>query len=198
MKKVALYSRVSTRDQTVIQQMEGLRSYCLKMGYEIVGEYLDEGVSAFKKRRPSYDKLMNDARLRKFDLILVSKLDRFGRSLKELVNAMELLKSYGVGFMSFQEKEFDTTSSVGELMFNIVACFANFERNLISERTKLKLQYLKSQGMVLGRPRKIQPQRILELRGQGLSLRQIGREIGCDRSSVSKSLKQSRAMAVVS
>ena len=190
MKKVAIYSRVSTKDQTVIQQIDVLTAYCSKMGYEIVEVYQDEGLSAFKKNRPAYQRLMNDARQRKFDLILTYKLDRYGRSLKELINAMDLLKSYGVGFMSYMEKEFDTTTSVGALMFNIVACFANFERSLISERTKLKLQYLKSQGMVLGRPRKVDHKKMMDLRAQGLSLSQIGREIGCDRTTVSKAIKQ--------
>jgi len=189
-KKIALYSRASTKDQTLSQQLQVLREYCSKVGYEIAEEYLDEGISAFKKNRPAYLKIMDDARVRKFDLILVWKLDRWGRSLREVVNSMYLLKGYGIGFMSYQEKEFDTTTSVGELMFNIVACFANFERSLISERTRLKLGYLKSLGVKLGRPQKANFTKISELRSRGLSLSEISRETGIHRTTVSKSLKR--------
>lgn len=192
MKKVAIYSRVSTKDQTCEQQMNVLRDYCSRKGYEIFGEYVDEGLSAFKKNRPAYAKILEDARLHKFDFILVFKLDRFGRSLKELLNTMDFLKSCRIGFISYSEKEFDTTTSVGELMFNIVACFANFERSLISERTKLKLQYLKSIGVKLGPPVKVDQKKALELRAAGKSLREIGKELGVHRSSVSKTLKTHR------
>ena len=82
----------------------------------------------------------------------VYKLDRFSRSLKELVNTMDLLKGYGVNFISYSEKDFDTTTATGQLMVHIISAFAQFERDMISERTKLKLNHLKSKGVILGRP----------------------------------------------
>ncbi len=190
MKNVGIYARVSTEDQTSIQQLEALKDYCKKVGYEIVDEYIDEGERALKQNRPQYQRLLEDARRRKIDVILVYKLDRFSRSLKELVNTIALLKEQGVNFISYTEKDFDTTSATGQLMFHIVSAFAQFERDMISERTKLKLNHLKSRGVKLGRPRKACLNRVFELRTQGLSLSQIGREIGCDRSTVSKVLKK--------
>jgi len=188
---VALYARVSTVDQSVEQQLQLLREYCQKSNYVIVGEFIDFGISAFKKRRPKYLELMEQARLRKVDAILVYKLDRWGRSVQEVVSSLENLKSYGVNFISYVEKEFDTTSPTGQLMFHIVTAFAQFERDLISTRTKLRMAYLKSIGVKLGRPKiKASYQTLSELRAKGLSLSQIGKEIGCDRSTVSKTLKR--------
>lgn len=190
MKTVAIYARVSTADQTSAQQLAILREYCSKAGYEIFEEFIDEGESAVKSNRPEYLRLLEAARKRQFNIILVYKLDRFSRSLKELVNTMAVLKQYGVNFISYSEKDFDTTTATGQLMFHIVSAFAQFERDMISERTKLKLHHLRSQGKVLGRPKKANENRVYELRKKGLSLSQIGREIGCDRSTVSKVLKK--------
>ena len=133
---------------------------------------------------------MEDARKHKINVILVYKLDRFSRSLKELVNTIDVLKGYGVNFVSYTEKDFDTTTATGQLMFHIVSAFAQFERDMISERTKLKLRHLKSKGIKLGRPQKAGYEAIFDLRAKGLSLSQIGQEIGCDRSTVSKVLKK--------
>lgn len=190
MKNVGIYARVSTEDQTSVQQLEQLRNYCEKQGLCIFAEYVDEGESALKQNRPQYQRLLEDARRRKIDVVLVYKLDRFSRSLKELVNTIAMLKEQGVNFISYTEKDFDTTSATGQLMFHIVSAFAQFERDMISERTRLKLNHLKSRGIKLGRPQKAGFQRVFDLRSQGLSLSAIGREIGCDKSTISKVLKK--------
>ncbi|HQO57381.1 MAG TPA: recombinase family protein [Candidatus Omnitrophota bacterium] len=189
MKRAGVYARVSTGDQSSIQQIEKLREYCSNAGYQIFSEYIDEGESALKQNRPAYIRLLEDARKRKINVIVVYKLDRFSRSLKELVNTIDLLKEYGVNFISYSEKDFDTTTATGQLMFHVVSAFAQFERDIISERTKLKLQHLKRKGIKLGRPRKASFDDVVKLRDEGLSLNQIGREIGCDKSTVSKLLK---------
>ncbi|MCA9401780.1 MAG: recombinase family protein [Candidatus Omnitrophica bacterium] len=113
MKNIGIYTRVSTSDQTSIQQLDTLRDYCNKVGYKIIDEYIDEGESALKQNRPQYLRLLEDSRRRKIDMVLVYKLDRFSRSVRELVNTMDLLKSYNVDFISFTEKEFDTTTATG-------------------------------------------------------------------------------------
>ncbi|MFI5205457.1 MAG: recombinase family protein [Candidatus Paceibacterales bacterium] len=190
MKNVGIYARVSTEDQTSVQQLEQLRQYCEKQELTVFGEYVDEGESALKQNRPEYQRLLEDARRRKIDTILVYKLDRFSRSLKELVNTIDSLKDFGVDFVSYTEKDFDTTTATGKLMFHIVSAFAQFERDMMSERTKLKLNYLKSKGVKLGRPQKADMVEVFNLRAKGLSLSQIGREVGCDRSTVSKLLKK--------
>ena len=190
MKNVGIYARVSTEDQTSIQQLEQLRDYCEKHNLAVFAEYVDNGESAIKQNRPQYQRLLEDARRRKIDAILVFKLDRFSRSLKELVNTIDILKDYGVDFVSYSEKDFDTTTATGKLMFHVVSAFAQFERDMISERTKLKLNHLKSKGIKLGRPQKADFKRIVALRAEGLSLSQIGRQVGCDKSTVSKALKK--------
>lgn len=190
MKTVGIYARVSTEDQTSVQQLIVLRDYCDKAGYKVIDEYVDDAESAMKQNRPEYIRLLDDARRRKIEVVLVYKLDRFSRSLKELVNTISNLKEYGVNFVSYTEKDFDTTTATGQLMFHIVSAFAQFERDMISERTKLKLNHLKSKGVKLGRPRIKGMESIFILRANGLSLSQISKEIGCDRSTVSKALKK--------
>lgn len=190
MKRAAIYARVSTQDQTSAQQLETLRQYCIKAGYEVTDEYIDDGESALKQNRAQYQRLLEAARTRKIDVIVVYKLDRFSRSVMELVNTMEALKSYGTGFISYSEKDFDTTTATGQLMVHIISAFAQFERDMISERTKLKLNHLKSKGIKLGRPRVTNSGAIFELRAKGLSLSQIAQQVGCDRSTVSKLLKK--------
>ncbi len=190
MKNVGIYARVSTFAQSSVQQIDQLVSYCEKQGLNLYDKYIDEGESALKQNRPEYQRLLEDARRRKIDVILVYKLDRFSRSLKELVNTIDTLKDYGVNFVSYSEKDFDTTTASGQLMFHIVSAFAQFERDMISERTKLKLNHLKSIGVKLGRPQKAGHETVFKLRDEGFSLSQIGKKIGCDRSTISKLLKK--------
>ena len=193
-KRVGIYTRVSTKDQTCIQQLEILRDYCSKAGYQIVDEYVDEGLSAMRSNRPQYLRILDDARKRRVDLILCYKIDRFSRSVKELLNTMDILKDYGCGFMSFMDKSMDTTTSSGRFMFQVLASVGELERSIISERTKLKLNHLKSKGIRLGRPLKANYELVYELRDKGLSLSQIGRQTGVVSSTVSKVLKK-RAVA---
>ena len=189
-KRVGVYSRVSTKDQTCIQQLEILRDYCSKAGYQIVGEYVDEGLSAMKSNRPQYLRILDDARKRKIDLILVYKIDRFSRSVKELLTTMDLLKDWKVDFVSYMDKSMDTTTSSGRFMFQVLASVGELERSIISERTKLKLNHLRSRGVRLGRPLKANYETVYQLRDKGLSLGKIGKELSLDRSSVSKILKK--------
>lgn len=190
MKKVGIYARVSTKDQTVEQQLKELEDYCERSNLTLVKKYIDEGVSAFRKNRPAFNELLEGVRQKKIDIILVYKLDRFGRSLKELIDTMDFLSRHNVEFISYTQKALDTSNPAGKLMFAIFSAVAEFERDLISERTKLKLAYLKDKGVKLGRPQKIKPTEVIKLRQQGLSLGQIAKKIDCDRSTVSKLLKK--------
>jgi len=190
MKSVGIYSRVSKRDQTCDQQLVLLRDFCMKAGYEVKGEYVDEGVSAMRSNRPQYLQILDDARMRKINLIVVYKIDRFSRSVKELLNTMDLLKEYGCDFMSYMDKSMDTTTSTGRFMFQILASVGELERSIISERTRLKLNHLKSKGVKLGRPVKASYEVICQLRNKGLSLGKIGKELSLHRSTVSKVLKK--------
>ena len=193
-KCVGIYARVSTADQTCEQQLKVLREYCSKAGYQVIDEYVDEGISALKSNRPQFLRILDDARKRRIDLILVYKIDRFSRSVKELLHTVDLLKDWSVDFMSYMDKSLDTTTSSGKFMFQVLAAVGELERNIISERTKLKLQHLKNKGVHLGRPVKARMSSVYELKQKGLSLSQIGRELGCHRSACSKALKRRRLL----
>ncbi len=139
--RVVIYIRVSTDEQaidgySIRGQKTQLIEYCRLHGYEIVYIYIDDGYSAKNTKRPQLQQLLEDAKAGKFDAILVYKLDRFSRSVRDLYELLEQLKIYSVGFMSKQEK-FDTTTAIGKLFFGFLAILAEFERDLISERVRM-------------------------------------------------------------
>ena len=172
--RAALYARVSTLNgQHPEMQLAELREYASRRGWEIAGEYVDEGVSGSKESRPELNRLMADARRRQFDIVLVWKIDRFGRSLKHLVNALADLDAYGVAFASLKDN-LDLSTPSGRLMFGIIAAMAEFERSLIQERVKAGLSHARRNGKTLGRPRRIVDiDRISRMRAEGQSLRSI-------------------------
>jgi DNA invertase Pin-like site-specific DNA recombinase len=135
--------------------------------------------------RPQYRKLMVDARARKLDLILVWKLDRMARSLKDLILTLQELSDLGVTFVSLRDN-LDLSTSARRLMLHIVGAFAQFEADVIKERVLAGLAAAKANGTKLGRPARIDSARVLELRRQGYSLSRIAREIGATKSAVSK------------
>ncbi|MCK4826490.1 recombinase family protein [bacterium] len=136
--KVAIYIRVSTEDQakegySLEVQREYLEFFAEREGYEVFKVYCDDGISAYSTRRPALQELLADAKAKAFDLVLVHKIDRFSRNLKDLLMLVDELSSYGVGFKSAAEP-FNTTTSAGKLMFQQLGSFAEFERNRIAER----------------------------------------------------------------
>src|ERR1022692_2272830 len=134
--RVALYARVSTLNgQDPEMQLSELREYASRRGWTITSEYVDQGVSGSKESRPQLNQLVADAHRRRFDAVLVWKIDRFGRSLKHLVNALADLCAYGVAFISFRDN-LDLSTPSGRLMFQIIGAMAEFERSLIQERVK--------------------------------------------------------------
>ena len=144
--RAALYARVSTLNgQHPEMQLAELREYASRRGWEIADEYVDEGVSGSKESRPELNRLMADARQRQFDIVLVWKIDRFGRSLKHLVNALADLDAYGVAFASLKDN-LDLSTPSGRLMFGIIAAMAEFERSLIQERVKAGLHHARRNG----------------------------------------------------
>src|SRR3989338_9015880 len=149
--KVGIYARVSTKEQNVENQMSELTKYCQARNYEIFKVYTEVGVSGSKESRPSFDCLMNDAHKRKFDILLVWKLDRLSRSLKHLLNTLDTLNSLSISFVCYSDN-IDTTTPAGRLMFQMVGAFAEFERSLIRERVKLGLERVRQKGKRLGRP----------------------------------------------
>ena len=153
--RTAVYVRVSTvNGQSPEMQLTELREYVSRRGWEISREYVDHGVSGSKESRPELNRLMADAHTRKFDVVLCWKVDRFGRSLKHLVNALADLDAYGVAFVSLRDN-LDLSTPSGRLMFQIIGAMAEFERSLIQERVRAGLQNARAHGKQLGRPRRI-------------------------------------------
>jgi DNA invertase Pin-like site-specific DNA recombinase len=159
-------------------QIEELRAYCLRRQWDIVGEFIDSGVSGSKESRPALNRLLVDAKRRKFDAVLVYRYDRFARSLRQLVNALAEFDALGIHFVSLHEGV-DTSTPNGRLVFGIFASIAEFERELIRGRVRSGLAAAKARGKRLGRPRvSVDAARIAALRSQGRSWPQIARELG--------------------
>jgi DNA invertase Pin-like site-specific DNA recombinase len=187
--RIAIYARVSTRDQSCDLQLRDLRAYCKARGIEAAREYVDVGQSGAKDSRPELNKLMDDARKRKFDAIVVWRFDRFARSTKHLLLALEEFRSFGMQFISYQEN-IDTSSALGQALFTIVSAVAQLERDLIRERVSAGIRNARANGKKLGRPKSsVDQQEILKLKAQGLSLRQVAAELGVGYGTVRERLK---------
>ncbi len=150
-KKVALYARVSTSDQTPENQLLDLRAMCATRGWTIVEEFVDTGISGAKKDRPHLNRLMEAVRKRRVDGVLVWRFDRFARSLSHLVNTLEEFKERRVSFTSYSEN-IDTGTAQGKMVFGVMATLAEFERDLITERINSGIRRAREQGKHLGRP----------------------------------------------
>lgn len=155
--RVGLYARVSSFDQHPDNQLEELRRYCAARGWDVVGEYVDRGISGAKEARPALLKLSQDAKRRRVDVVVCWRLDRLGRSLKHLITLLDELQALGVGFVSLAEG-IDATTPAGKLQMHILGAIAEFERGRIVERVKAGLSRAKAAGKTLGRPRVIVPQ----------------------------------------
>jgi DNA invertase Pin-like site-specific DNA recombinase len=178
--RVALYARVSTSNgqQDPEMQLRELREYAERRGWQIADVYTDAGVSGSKDSRPALNRLMADAKKRHIDTVLVWKLDRFGRSLRHLVNALAELEALGIAFISLRDN-LDLASPSGRLMFQIIGAMAEFERALIQERVKAGLRNARAKGKRLGRPRVfVSESKIAALRSSGASWRAIALELG--------------------
>ena len=177
--KAAIYARVSTTaNQSVEMQLRDLRELASRRGFEIAGEYCDEGISGAKDSRPALNRMLADAEAGKFNALLVWKLDRLGRSLVHLVRLMEDFRRFGIELVSFSEG-LDFTTTTGKLLFQIISAFAEFERDCIRERVMAGLRNARAKGKRIGRPRKpLDISGITCLREDGLSWREIGEKLG--------------------
>ncbi len=189
--RVALYARVSTTDQSTDSQLLDLRRYVSDRGWTIFKEYCDNGISGTKDNRPALNDLMDDAKKRRFDVVLVWRFDRFARSTKHLILALEDFRNLGIDFVSYQEN-IDTSSPLGSAIFTIISAVAQLERDIIAERVKAGLRRVKENGKRLGRPRAEVPKgEIYRLHSHGLSLRQIATLLNISKSTVARYLTQS-------
>ncbi len=154
MSKVALYARVSTKNngQDTETQLLALREYAKARKLTVFAEYVDVGISGCKYSRPALNQLMADARKRRFDAVLVARFDRFARSTRHLVLALEEFNALSVDFISLSESV-DTSTPMGKMVYTVIAAVAELERSLIRERVVMGLQRAKAQWKKLGRTR---------------------------------------------
>jgi len=185
--RAAIYARVSTcNGQDPGMQTRELEEYCQRRGWEVTDCYVDNGISGSRESRPELDRLMADARQRKLEVVLVWKLDRFGRSLKHLVNALAEFEALGITFASLKDN-LDLSTPSGRLMFQIIAAMAEFERSLIQERVRAGLRNARAKGRRLGRPRvAVDPQEIACLRALGYSWGMICKEMGIGKGTAQR------------
>ena len=176
--RVAVYARVSTcNGQNPEMQLAELREYASRRGWDIFREYVDHGISGSKESRPALNHLMADAHMRHFDVVLCWKIDRFGRSLKHLVNALADLDAYGVTFVSLRDN-LDLSTPSGRLMFQIIGAMAEFERSLLRERTIAGIAAARRRGKKWGRPRVyLSSDRIEALSQEGMTWRAIAKKM---------------------
>jgi DNA invertase Pin-like site-specific DNA recombinase len=165
-------------NQNPEMQLSELREYVSRRGWQIIAEYVDEGISGSRERRPQLDRLMADAHRRTFDAVLVWRIDRFGRSLKHLVNSLADFDSLGVAFVSLRDN-LDLSTPSGRLMFQVIGAMAQFELALTQERVRSGLAAARARGVTLGRPRtKVDAAEIARLRASGSSWREISETLG--------------------
>jgi DNA invertase Pin-like site-specific DNA recombinase len=190
--KVAIYARVSTngQGQNPETQLLPMREFAQRRGWDVYEDFVDSGVSGAKDKRPALDRLMAAARQRKFDVVLVWKLDRFGRSLRHLVNALAEFEALGIAFVSMTDA-LDMTTPQGRLMFGIISAMTEFERALIQERVKAGMRRAKSIGHLPGRRR--QPIDLMSVRTRitaGESLRTVAKSMSISPALLSRRLKE--------
>ena len=194
-KRIALYYRVSTDDQSTDPQRLELQDYCQRKGWSVAAEYCDT-ISGAKFTRTGLDRLMAAVRRRKIDVILCVKLDRLGRSFPHLAQMIFEFDSNGVALIcTSQPIDTSEENPAGRLIMHVLIAMADFERSLISERTRAGLRVAKARGVKFGRPATLgaHEAKVATLRSQGLSVRAIGKELRLPASSVFKALKLAKA-----
>ena len=193
--RVAIYCQCSTQDQTVDLQRDALREYAQVRGFEVAAEYVDAGVSGAKVKRPALDRLMADAHRRCFEAVLIWKLDRLGRSLSHLIRVVDTLSSLAVDLISLGDPGLDTTNPHGRLIFSVIGAVAEFERELIRERTRAGLASARRRGRQLGRREALdsaQKARARRMAQAGQSHRQIAATLGVSKGTVGRLLSPRR------
>jgi DNA invertase Pin-like site-specific DNA recombinase len=186
--RAALYARVSTHDQqTLGMQIDAMRSYISDRGWEVAKQIKDVGSGA--KERPGRELLLKAARRREVDVVVVWRLDRWGRSLPDLVVTLRELTELRVGFVSLAEA-LDLTTPSGRAMTGMLAVFAEFEREILRERVRAGIAQAQKEGRPHGRPRtaSLKAAQVLRLKAEQVSHSEIARRLGIGRTSVRRIL----------
>ena len=173
--RVAIYARVSTADQSCAMQLRELREYIERRGWTAAGEYVDSGWSGAKASRPELDRLMRDASRRRFDAVLVWKLDRWGRSVAHSIQRIQELIALDIRFLAVtQNIDTDESNPMSRFLLHIFAAFAELEREMIRERVTSGIRSAQASGKKLGRPKRVFRRDLaISLRESGMSWRKI-------------------------
>ena len=191
MKRAALYVRVSTVDQHPETQLSELRQFAANR-FQIVGEYTDHGYSGVRARRPELDRMMDDARRHRFDVLLVWSCDRLARSTKHLLQTIDELNGMGIQFLS-QREAIDTEGPLGRAILVIVSAMAELERCIIIERVRAGMRRARLEGRQIGRSRlDVDRAQVITDRRSGMSLTQVAKKHGISRASVCRLMKEVR------
>ena len=190
--RAALYARVSTvaHGQDVGLQLDELRRVAGQRGWQVVGTFVDEGVSGATDRRPALDRLMAEARAGRLDLVAVFRFDRFARSTRHLLVALEEFRQLGVHFVSLHE-QVDTSTPMGKAMFTIIAAVAELERDILRERVIAGVRRAQAQGKHCGRPRvEIDLRPAVAMLKEGRSLNEVAGILGVSRATLRRRLRE--------
>lgn len=190
--RAALYARVSTTShgQDVGLQLEELRQIAAQRGWQVVGEYVDEGVSGAKNSRPALDRMLVDAREGSLDLLAIWKLDRLARSVRHLLELADSLQAWGVGLVSVRDAHVDTTTPSGRFTLQILGAVAELERELVRERVIAGVRRAQAAGIHCGRPKSefdLRPAVAMLEKGHGLKA--VARATGLSRSTLRRRLE---------
>lgn len=186
------YIRISRADQNPDLQLDETEGFISRRGWDLAETYEDLGVSGARDRRPGLDRLLADARHRRFDALVVWRSDRLFRSLRHMVVTLDSFAAWGVDFVSVTEP-FDTTSPQGRLLLHIASAFAEFERGLLAERTRAGLSAARRRGQRLGRPRVlVETWKAAPLVAEGKSLRDVADVLGVGYGTLQRAMARLR------
>lgn len=187
--RAGLYARVSTTDQNPRMQIDELREFAARRGYEVVGEYVDHGVSGTRDRRPELDRLLALAHRGKLDVVVCWRFDRFARNLKFLLLTLDDFRVRGIDFVSLQDN-IDTSTPTGRLAFAIIGAVAEMEREMNRDRTRSGIAAARRRGAQIGRPRvRVDVKVARELLAEGMSIRAVAKKLGVGASTLTRALR---------
>ena len=191
-KRVVIYARVSTNEQNCDRQVAELEQVVKNNNWELVDTYIDEGYSRTTTTRPELDRMMKDAFVRKFEMVITLELSRLGSSLKHMIEIVDKFKEKKIQLFIVNQ-QIDTSSATGYMFFSIMTSIANYERELISERVKSGLENAKRKGVVLGRKTNLTPEveeKIIQLKKEGVGYNTLAKRLSVSVKTIRKVLSQ--------
>ena len=191
-KRVVIYARVSTNEQNCDRQVAELEQVVKNNNWELVDTYIDKGYSRTTTTRPELDRMMKDAFVRKFEMVITLELSRLGSSLKHMIEVVDKFKEKKIQLFIVNQ-QIDTSSATGYMFFSIMTSIANYERELISERVKSGLQNAKRKGVVLGRKTNLTPEveeEIIQLKKEGVGYNTLAKRLSVSVKTIRKVLSQ--------